>query len=181
MTPVAIQHDYKPKCRKVKFSDEEDRQILALVNAAGENLNWDLISFALGSRTARQCKDRYHAYLQPGLNKSEWTEQEDQLLIDMVAQFGQKWKFIATSFKGRPEVSLKNRYRLLQRRSAKLQRALQPSASPEGKLQQESQIHNQVSSPESMSPKQTEEEESPFDFAFADTYGFSFDDGFNFY
>lgn len=179
MTPVAIQHEYKPKCRKVKFSDEEDRQILALVNTAGDNLNWELISFALGNRTARQCKDRYHAYLQPGLNKSEWTEQEDQQLIDMVAQFGQKWKFIATSFKGRPEVSLKNRYRLLQRRSAKLQRALQPSASPE--VSQQSQQEggmNQLSSPETQASVQIDDEENPFDFSFVDSYGF--DDVFNF-
>ncbi|KAI5507863.1 RNA polymerase II transcription regulator recruiting protein [Trichomonas vaginalis G3] len=180
MTPAPIQQEYKPKCRKVKFSDEEDRQILALVSAAGENVNWELVSFALGNRTSRQCKDRYHAYLQPGLNKSEWTEQEDQQLIDMVAQFGQKWKFIATSFKGRPEVSLKNRYRLLQRRSAKIQRALQPMASSEfmNQPQQES-IMTDVSSPESKNSEKIDVEDNPFDFAFSDNFGF--DDAFNFY
>ena len=121
MTPVCIDIGKKIS-KKMKFSSSEDNQLIALVGNNYDTVNWDLVAFALGNRTARQCKDRYHAYLAPGLNKNEWTAEEDKQLLDLVSKHGQKWKMLAPSFNGRPEVSLKNRYRLLQRRISKKER-----------------------------------------------------------
>ena len=110
----------KPKSRKNKFTNFEDQQILSLVGADENSTNWELVAMALGTRTARQCKDRFHMYLAPGLNKADWLPEEDNLLIDLVSKYGQKWKAFAPYFTGRPEISLKNRFRLLQRRNRHL-------------------------------------------------------------
>ena len=110
----------RQRSRKNKFTELEDQQILSLVGADENSTNWELVAMALGTRTARQCKDRFHMYLAPGLNKTEWNAEEDKLLIDLVSKYGQKWKSFAPSFPGRPEISLKNRFRLLQRRNRNL-------------------------------------------------------------
>ena len=124
------QIDNKPKSRKFKFSETEDREILSLVGDDPNSVNWDIISAKLGNRTPRQCKDRYNMYLAPGLNKTQWTFEEDNLLILLVSKLGKRWKTIAPSFNGRPEIALKNRYKLLQRRNRVIQPPQMPMYNP---------------------------------------------------
>jgi hypothetical protein len=148
MTPVILERSRKGS-KKMKFTNSEDAKLIALVGNNRENVNWELVATALGNRTARQCKDRYHAYLAPGLNKSEWSEEEDDLLLELVSKYGQKWKTLAPSFQGRPEVSLKNRYRLLQRRinkKEKLAKTKQLRESIKPKAEEKAPTH--ISSPE---------------------------------
>ena len=166
MTPICLSLE-KKRAKKVKFTDSEDRQLIALVGNNGENANWDLIAFALGNRTPRQCKDRFHAYLAPGLNKGEWTAQEDKLLLDLVEKFGQKWKTLAPSFNGRPEVSLKNRYRLLQRRINKQERLAKAAAA------KQEAAAPMFQEPAASSPSDNGFDDAQFlDVSFYDSFGF---------
>jgi hypothetical protein len=60
----------------------------------------------------RQCRDRYLKYLAPDLVLSHWTEVEDRLLDEKFAQFGPRWKYLATFFPNRTDVGLKNRWQM---------------------------------------------------------------------
>lgn len=116
-----IQH--RKKYHRNPFSIEEDNLILSLVNLFGDN-NWKLITKYVNQmdyeRSSRQCKERYFHYLDPKINNSiEWTNDEDELLLHKVEKEGKKWKRFEIFFKGRTDVSLRNRYNLLIRRKNK--------------------------------------------------------------
>ena len=92
-----------------KFTQEEDNEIKYLVEEAGID-NWLEIAEKLGTRTAKQCRDRYNNYLSPGITNMPWSAEEDQLLRDKVAEFGNKWTQIAIFFPCRGSNNLKNRW-----------------------------------------------------------------------
>ena len=99
------------------FSQAEDEALRALVKEYGET-NWSLISQKMRNRNARQCRDRWRCYLRPTLVKSQWTDEEDRLLMEKYNEIGPKWSIIGKSLPGRSEITMKNRWKLLS--SAKL-------------------------------------------------------------
>ena len=74
---------------KVAFTEKEDQALLALVQQYG-NKDWTSIAKYMDSRTPRQCRERYNLYLRPDVKNTPWTEEEDDLLIRLVAQYGSK-------------------------------------------------------------------------------------------
>jgi hypothetical protein len=98
-----------------KFSTEEDDALRGLVARLGDN-NWTQVSLELGTRSARQCRERFRNYLSPNLKTEPWTDAEDQLLVDKVTTLGPKWAIIVGSFPTRSKVSLKNRWAQLSTR-----------------------------------------------------------------
>lgn len=69
-------------------------------------------------RSVRQCRDRYCHYLDPSIKTDpKWNEDDDSLLLESVNQHGNKWKMMEQIFPGRTEVSIRNRYNLLIRKS----------------------------------------------------------------
>lgn len=113
---------------KKPFTNAEDEVLLSLIKIHGpkkwqkiaqmmKNLNFD--------RNGRQCRDRYYHYLDPNINVDhEWSPDEDSLLLNSVEKFGKKWKLMEKLFKGRTEVSLRNRYNLLLRKKFKEKRTI---------------------------------------------------------
>jgi hypothetical protein len=101
-----------------KFSPEEDAELRSLAKRFGES-HWDLIAAHLPGRSARQCRDRWVHYLSLPVNCSEWTTEEDKLLIAKHSEIGSKWVQIARFFVNRSDAMIKNRFRFLQRRQAR--------------------------------------------------------------
>ena len=101
-----------PKAQRAarsKFTQEEDKLLKDLVEKYGEK-SWEKISRHIPNRTGRQCRDRYCNYLQPGLSSSNWTQEEDQLIIDLYDTIGNHWVEIAKYLKGRSGNNVKNRW-----------------------------------------------------------------------
>jgi hypothetical protein len=91
------------------FSFEEDVLLRQLVEQYGDN-DWKVIAQEMPNRSRRQCRERYKNYLAPDLSNRPWSDGEDALLRDKVAEYGPKWAKISVFFKGRSDASIKNRW-----------------------------------------------------------------------
>ena len=112
------------KCHPRKnFSPEEDYTLALLVNQYGDS-NWHLIAALMPNRNVRQCRERWVKYLNPSLRTEEWTSDEDRLLIQKRQEMGPKWKDISKFFNGRTDINIKNRYKVLKRKSIRLESIL---------------------------------------------------------
>lgn len=56
-----------------------------------ENIDWITVSQKVDQRNTKQCRDRWHNYLRPGIIKGHWTLQEEELIKDMHLTFGAKY------------------------------------------------------------------------------------------
>jgi hypothetical protein len=91
------------------FSAEEDNRLKALVAQVADP-EWKQIAAQMPNRTPRQCRERFKNYLSPDLSTRPWSEPEDDMLREKVAEIGQRWAQISQFFAGRSDVSLKNRW-----------------------------------------------------------------------
>lgn len=115
MLPSAIS-DKKRHIRS-KFTADEDNILRMLVMKFGED--WDEIAHHLPGRNRRQCRERYIFYLSPTINHDSWSDEEDQLILKLQAEWGSKWVKISKFFPARTEINVKNRWMVLNRRNKK--------------------------------------------------------------
>jgi hypothetical protein len=100
---------------KNKFTPEEDSHLVELVEQFGID-SWPQLSRHMPGRNSRQCRDRWMNYLSPDICKGPWTDAEEALLCQKIAQFGHSWKRIASCFNGRSEVNVKSHWNQIQRK-----------------------------------------------------------------
>lgn len=113
----------KPGLVKGSWSDEEDnvlREAVAKLKATNSDkpnwkCNWSKIAFLVPGRTAKQCRERWRCNLDPNINKNDWTEGEDSILLQLQSSIGNRWALIAKSLPGRTENAIKTRFRSIQR------------------------------------------------------------------
>eukprot|EP01022_Parablepharisma_sp_SALTPOND_P026515 TRINITY_DN64309_c1_g1_i1.p1 TRINITY_DN64309_c1_g1~~TRINITY_DN64309_c1_g1_i1.p1 ORF type:complete len:634 (+),score=67.82 TRINITY_DN64309_c1_g1_i1:3460-5361(+) len=87
--------------QKNNWSKDEDI-VLSKAVAQNKGRNWKKIAEALPGRTDVQCLHRWQKVLNPELVKGPWTEEEDNLVLRLVAEHGpQKWTSIAEHLPGR--------------------------------------------------------------------------------
>jgi hypothetical protein len=135
-----------------KFTQQEDDQLRELVAELGEN-NWADVSVRLGTRSARQCRERYRNYLSPNLLNGQWTEAEDTLLIEKHGEFGAKWSTIVSFFPTRSEVNIKNRWTQLSNKSNRDHDLEQE------KLQVIKDLENVIAAPEPLPPQKPKKDD----------------------
>lgn len=74
--------------------------VVQLVHRYGAK-KWTLIAKHLNGRIGKQCRERWHNHLDPAINKSAWTDEEDRLLAQAHDQYGNQWAKIAKLLPGR--------------------------------------------------------------------------------
>jgi hypothetical protein len=97
------------QCIHHPFTLTEDQQLIHSVAVYGTK-RWSLIAMNLPNRTPKQCRERWHYHLNPGLNKGPWTPEEDLILYEKHEELGNRWTEIAKFLPGRTDSLVKSRW-----------------------------------------------------------------------
>lgn len=108
----------QPGLVKGHWTPEEDEKLLRLIQDK-EMHSWAMVAENIEGRTAKQCRERWSLNLDPSINRSPWTVQEDALLLKLYAEIGGKWAEIKQQFDGRTENAVKTRYKSIMRAKAR--------------------------------------------------------------
>lgn len=81
---------------------------LVEVESDVKTIRWSMIAKSMGIRSGKQCRERWHQHLRPGLVKGKWTAEEDALIEQLQKQHGNKWSKIAESLPHRTDNDIKN-------------------------------------------------------------------------
>ncbi|OEL26644.1 Transcription factor GAMYB [Dichanthelium oligosanthes] len=116
--------------RKGPWMAEEDAVLLEHVRAHGP-CDWSSIrSKGLLPRTGKSCRLRWVNKLRPDLKTGcKFSAEEERVVLELQAQFGNKWARIATYLPGRTDNDVKNFWSTRQKRLARLLRAPLPARS----------------------------------------------------
>ncbi|XP_049353204.1 transcription factor MYB10-like [Solanum verrucosum] len=105
----------QPKCEKqgIKrgaWSEGEDNKLRAFVERFGHP-NWrQLPKYAGLMRCGKSCRLRWMNHLRPGLKKGNYSHEEEQLIIKLHNELGNRWSAIAAKLPGRSDNNVKNHW-----------------------------------------------------------------------
>ncbi|KAF2204389.1 hypothetical protein GQ43DRAFT_429001 [Delitschia confertaspora ATCC 74209] len=101
---------------KGPWTESEDERLFNAVREHGTK--WNRIAAAVRTRNSDQCSSHWSQTLDPNINYSDWTKDEDERLLHAVDQYGTNWIRIASTHAlNRTTLALKNRYSTLRSRS----------------------------------------------------------------
>ncbi len=103
------------KEERADWSSDQDNYLRGLVSAYGPH-NWVSISeymnvhFADKRKSSKQCRERWCNKLDPAINHSAWTKQEEATLVLSHMKYKNRWCDIVSTLKGRHNNMIKNRF-----------------------------------------------------------------------
>ncbi|XP_006646780.1 transcription factor LAF1-like [Oryza brachyantha] len=100
----------KPKMnyRKGLWSPEEDQRLRDYIVKHGLGC-WSAVPAKAGlQRNGKSCRLRWINYLRPGLKRGMFSQEEEDIVINLQAKLGNKWSQIAMHLPGRTDNEVKN-------------------------------------------------------------------------
>jgi len=114
------QKTVNPGIKKGRWTKEEDDLLIKAVEKYGKG-NWIMIKKHVPHRTDMQCRERYCNVLDPAINKSPWTPEEDARLFELCETLGMgKWSEIAKTMGGRTDNQCWRRWKQVNKQSPEL-------------------------------------------------------------
>ncbi|GLB40744.1 putative myb-like DNA-binding domain containing protein [Lyophyllum shimeji] len=96
------------------WAPDEDEKLVKGIEKYGTR--WSLVASVVGTRNSDQCAKRWTDTLNPAIDRTTWTAEADELLLQAVNEHGKVWtKIVKTYFPGRTGLSAKNRYNSITR------------------------------------------------------------------
>ncbi|KAH9615195.1 hypothetical protein KSS87_015841 [Heliosperma pusillum] len=94
--------------KKGPWSPKEDELLINYINEHGHG-NWRSLSKNAGlRRCGKSCRLRWTNYLRPDINRSPFTPEEENLVIQLHSILGNRWSAIAIQLPGRTDNDIKN-------------------------------------------------------------------------
>ncbi|GAA6063095.1 hypothetical protein JCM10212_003293 [Sporobolomyces blumeae] len=109
----------KPQPQKGPWTAGEDSTLRALVAKYGCE-KWVIIANEIGTRSGKQCRERWHNHLDPSIKKGDWTPEEDAIIRDLYSKIGSRWAEMAKVLPGRPDNAIKNHWNASQVREKRI-------------------------------------------------------------
>ncbi|KAI4388192.1 hypothetical protein MLD38_000545 [Melastoma candidum] len=94
--------------KKGPWTAAEDKVLVEYVERYGEG-NWNAVRKKMGMlRCGKSCRLRWTNHLRPNLKKGSFTPEEEQLILELHSQLGNKWARMAAQLPGRTDNEIKN-------------------------------------------------------------------------
>lgn len=119
----------EPRAPKNYWTNEEDLKLRQLATTEETDFSWSKVSMHFINRSAKQCRERWTEYLNPSLDHSDFSPEEDRIINSTQKEIGNAWRLIAEKLspKVRSPSQVKTRWHYLNRQVAECKRRCRKS------------------------------------------------------
>jgi hypothetical protein len=108
--------EFAQRAKTRPWSSYEDQRLLAAIHRLGTRDWLGIAAFVGNNRTKSQCYQRWTRGLDPNINKTRWTPEQDSHLLMLVSLYGNKaWSRVSSEIGNRCDVQCRYRYKQLAR------------------------------------------------------------------